>query len=253
MDMDRQQWERARELWQAPNEKSGPMTYQPEIWRVKRTFATWSARWKFCERVGLTPALGMEIEMTELEAKLETILACLPDAPFKHMVHEVHTEVLNEIACRNATLEEWQKFAADVQPSDSAGADWLNGLRYRTSKLLPNFDVSVAAAKRRSDMSTTVPAAGPLDVIVDLLPCPFCGQTKPVRIYDSHEGDDADLSNQRMFSVVCDASSIRGKGPGGCGSQSGYDDSEEGAVRRWNVRFMPHNYRHERTKAATAD
>lgn len=64
-------------------------------------------------------------------------------------------------------------------------------------------------------------------------PCPFCDTTKSLRIYDAAEQDTGDYPYDLAYAVICDASI---KGHGGCGAQSGYQETRALAVKRWNER-----------------
>jgi hypothetical protein len=67
----------------------------------------------------------------------------------------------------------------------------------------------------------------------EIFACPFCKKTSPVRLTDSHEGED-DCNSEKFFAVVCDNSSWYGHGPGGCGSQSGFKPTPAEAIFLWN-------------------
>lgn len=69
-----------------------------------------------------------------------------------------------------------------------------------------------------------------------LLPCPFCGRTDTVFIYDNNEMqmlcmDDDDYDENPEYLVGCDALY------GGCGSSSGYKKTKEEAIQLWNTRY----------------
>jgi hypothetical protein len=79
---------------------------------------------------------------------------------------------------------------------------------------------------------------------VDLLPCPFCGKSKTVKILDNSYFDHG---NPEWFRVACDAIRFggpHGVGPSGkrpddavgCGSSTGYRKDKFDAVRLWNTR-----------------
>lgn len=74
---------------------------------------------------------------------------------------------------------------------------------------------------------------------IELLDCPHCGKNEPVRICRSSENEEWDSSNVDCFGVVCDASSILGKGPGGCGAAGGYFETRPQAIAAWNRRAAP--------------
>jgi hypothetical protein len=65
---------------------------------------------------------------------------------------------------------------------------------------------------------------------VELLPCPFCGKTEPVRRCDNNE-DDSNAGNDLAYAVVCDFNLD------GCGGSSGYAEKPSEAVRKWNERL----------------
>ena len=69
-----------------------------------------------------------------------------------------------------------------------------------------------------------------------LLPCPFCKKTDSLCMLWASElaGDSWDMSNNDSVQVVCDASTTGKKG--GCGSASGFKDSEKLAAKAWNTR-----------------
>lgn len=72
---------------------------------------------------------------------------------------------------------------------------------------------------------------------LQLLPCPFCGQTKSVVVaacQDYHEPDCDCYMGDSGFHAVCDASSDAALG--GCGASSGFGATEKEAAERWNRR-----------------
>lgn len=65
---------------------------------------------------------------------------------------------------------------------------------------------------------------------MNLLPCPFCKATEPTVCLI--RGDDEDLypegGNPKQSAVICDFN------VNGCGSISGFRDSEDEAIKLWN-------------------
>lgn len=59
----------------------------------------------------------------------------------------------------------------------------------------------------------------------DLLPCPFCGKSEPVRLESYRDEEHKDY-----FYIVC--SVIKG----GCGGMSGYFKTRLTAYKKWNSR-----------------
>lgn len=47
-----------------------------------------------------------------------------------------HEAKVNECKRLKKILSDWQVFAADVQPGDAAGMDWLEDLKSRTQRVL---------------------------------------------------------------------------------------------------------------------
>lgn len=60
-----------------------------------------------------------------------------------------------------------------------------------------------------------------------LLPCPFCGNTK---LFVGTSDDILDDGKTNEFAVCCDFSQ------GGCGASSGFEDTMEEAIEIWNKR-----------------
>lgn len=69
------------------------------------------------------------------------------------------------------------------------------------------------------------------------LPCPFCGQTDPLKIITGAELMDDEQeywTHSESFAVICNAA--KPDGPGGCGACGGFGNSEADAVANWNKR-----------------
>lgn len=69
----------------------------------------------------------------------------------------------------------------------------------------------------------------------ELKPCPFCGRTSPLEVTDSNKIDlltqsDYAFDDNPTFAVVCN------KNKEGCGSSSGFWDTQKQAVIAWNTR-----------------
>lgn len=61
--------------------------------------------------------------------------------------------------------------------------------------------------------------------------CPFCGSTKAPHVMTAIDVNDCKkCSTDDCFTVCCDI--FRG----GCGGASGYDDSKNEAIKKWNQR-----------------
>lgn len=69
----------------------------------------------------------------------------------------------------------------------------------------------------------------------ELLKCPFCGNTESLRV-----GTDEELEsgNSGWYQVCCSAyeNYSIGRVDGGCGSASGYAETREEAIEKWNRR-----------------
>ena len=73
--------------------------------------------------------------------------------------------------------------------------------------------------------------------MTNLLPCPFCGQTKALEIITGCElmdGDQEFWEHQEHWAVFCSAKRPGGKG--GCGACGGFAPSQDGAIAKWNTR-----------------
>jgi hypothetical protein len=73
----------------------------------------------------------------------------------------------------------------------------------------------------------------------ELLPCPFCkksGALKLTRASElfADEDEEVPYMHSETYAVICDASSPNG--PGGCGGQGGFKDTEQAAIEAWNRR-----------------
>jgi hypothetical protein len=74
----------------------------------------------------------------------------------------------------------------------------------------------------------------------ELLPCPFCGMVRSLKVVSAeelaNEGDDDQdpWEHSDSYAVVCDAS--RPDGPGGCGAQGGFKLTVTEAIENWNTR-----------------
>ena len=69
--------------------------------------------------------------------------------------------------------------------------------------------------------------------MMDLRPCPFCGQQKYLCALAEGEKDD------RQYMIVCDASA-----DGGCGASCGWRDTIKEAKAAWNRRATRANCRY---------
>lgn len=70
---------------------------------------------------------------------------------------------------------------------------------------------------------------GYLSTMNNLLPCPFCGKTNTLDMYDNTE--DEAFADYPMYRIVCNATRNNG-----CGGSSGYKDSKVGAIALWQSR-----------------
>lgn len=86
-------------------------------------------------------------------------------------------------------------------------------------------------------ITPTVPATGDTtnekggEQRQELLPCPFCGESKASDFERNDEYYDDDLpTSEHQFRVICDATD------GGCGSSTGFRKTTEAARKLWNTR-----------------
>ena len=49
---------------------------------------------------------------------------------------DICEQLSRDLAKAREVLKDWLEFAADVQASDAAGQDWLDGLKARTEEVL---------------------------------------------------------------------------------------------------------------------
>ena len=63
----------------------------------------------------------------------------------------------------------------------------------------------------------------------EFLPCPFCGKHSAITIVFAYQMNELKFfKNDRA--VCCNFKK------GGCGAHSGYSNTEEGAIYKWNMR-----------------
>lgn len=65
--------------------------------------------------------------------------------------------------------------------------------------------------------------------MAELKPCPSCGNKKIVVIVDNAEYS-LGLSDEASFEVICSTTS------GGCGASSGWCNTKQKAIEKWNTR-----------------
>jgi hypothetical protein len=70
----------------------------------------------------------------------------------------------------------------------------------------------------------------------DLLPCPFCGQSKALEIVtaSSYQEYPDEYPHSESWAVICNASTDDKLG--GCGAMGGFKGAESQAVALWNLR-----------------
>ena len=49
---------------------------------------------------------------------------------------DICEQLSRDLAKAREVLKDWLEFAADVQASDAAGQDWLDGLKARTARIV---------------------------------------------------------------------------------------------------------------------
>jgi len=71
----------------------------------------------------------------------------------------------------------------------------------------------------------------------ELLPCPFCGSAEAPVVVPWSQADWVDRETDNGgFVVVCDAGAYLHSKPGGCGSTTGWSETEAEAIASWNRR-----------------
>jgi hypothetical protein len=71
---------------------------------------------------------------------------------------------------------------------------------------------------------------------VEMLPCPFCGNTESIELTDSKYfyQDDEDIE----YEIICSAERnvVENICKDGCGASSGFSPTQFGAIEKWNTR-----------------
>jgi hypothetical protein len=73
----------------------------------------------------------------------------------------------------------------------------------------------------------------------ELKPCPFCGNSVAVGVFDENEMDYDSVSENPFFTVCCSVHEHTCQTPNwktGCGAASGYARTKEQAIKKWNRR-----------------